>query len=336
MADGDPLQQINELLSGIRFFNGTPLIGVSCALTIESDLTAVGTPFRNAIPDAQLGSVNITTVGSKIAGAAALLDSTAITVSASARIMASIAYLEGSATVESNSLKVSLASSSLSGEADTSFTAIRVKYISSTQSIESNTSVSGKNIRIAQSSLSQLLTVSISAFGAIRIVDTAPISSSVTLLIADLLRFTPTSRTPGSIVSLLLLDGQPLTAHNRKYSNSNNPIYVEKKNWNATKSRYYKNQSKSGRMSFKLSWDWLPSEREDTVDKRFARNFIKDKSIDPDMHTLTVLSYGVDPEDILQETEYNVFITGYDESLIRRDLQSNTYFWNCSLDLEEV
>jgi hypothetical protein len=250
--------------------------------------------------------------------------------------MTSLAYLEGSATAQSGSLKISRASSSLSAEADTSFTAIRIKFGSTTQSAESNVSVSGKNIRVAQSSLSQLLTITISDAGIIRVLNTAPLSSSVTLLIADLLRFTPTSRTPGSIVSLLLLDGQPLTAQNRQYSNSNKPVYVEKKNWNATKSRYYKNKDKSGRMNFKLSWDWLPSEREDTVDKRFARNFIKEKSIDPDMHTLTVLSYGVDPEDILQETHYNVFITGYDESLIRRDLQSNIYFWNCSMDLEEV
>jgi hypothetical protein len=336
MADGDPLQQINEQLSGIRFFNGTPLIGISCSLTIESDLTTVAGQFRAIAIDAQSGSADVTAVGRKIIGAASLLDGSAITISASARGMTSLAYLEGSATVESGSLKVSMASSSLSGEANTSFTAIRIKFGSSTQSGESDVSVSGKNIRVSQSSLSQLLTITINDFGIIRVLNMAPLSSSVTLLIADLLRFTPTSRTPGSIVSLLLLDGQPLTAQNRKYSNSNKPVYVEKKNWNATKSRYYKNQSKSGRMSFKLSWDWLPSEREDTVDKRFARNFIKDKSIDPDVHTLTVLSYGANPEDILQETQYNVFITGYDESLIRRDLQSNTYFWNCSMDLEEV
>ena len=336
MADGDPLQQINEQLSGIRFYNGTPLIGISCALTIELDLIAQAGQYRYITIDAQSGSADVTVVGRKIIGAAALLDATAITISASARGMTSLAYLEGSATAQSGSLKISRASSSLSAEADTSFTAIRIKFGSTTQSAESNVSVSGKNIRVAQSSLSQLLTITISDAGIIRVLNTAPLSSSVTLLIADLLRFTPTSRTPGSIVSLLLLDGQPLTAQNRQYSNSNKPVYVEKKNWNATKSRYYKNKDKSGRMNFKLSWDWLPSEREDTVDKRFARNFIKEKSIDPDMHTLTVLSYGVDPEDILQETQYNVFITGYDESLIRRDLQSNIYFWNCSMDLEEV
>jgi hypothetical protein len=336
MVDGDPLYQINEPLSGVRFFNASILVGVSCALTIESNLTAVGTQFINASFDAQSGSVDVTTVGRKILGAAALLDATAVTISASARGMTSLAYLEGSATVVSGSLKVSKASSSLSGEADTSFTARRIKYISSTQSGDSSVSVSGKNIRISQSSLTQLLTATMSDIGTIRVLDTAPLSSSVTLLIADLLRFTSNSRTPGSIVSLLLLDGMPLTAQNRKYSNSNQPIYVEKKNWNAKKSRYYKNQDKSGRMNFKLSWDWLPSEREDTVDKRFARNYIKDKSIDPDVHTLTVLSYGANPGDILQETEYNVFITGYDESLIRRDLQSNIYFWNCSMNLEEV
>jgi hypothetical protein len=336
MADGDPLKQINEQLSGIRFFNGTPLIGISCALTIEVTGTFQGGRILTSVYDAQSGSADTTVVARKIISGSATLDATAVTISASTKGFSSLAYLVGSADVESGSLKVARAAASPSGSADTLTTARRIRHTSSTQSGDSSVSVSGKNIRISQSSLTQLLTVTMSDVGTIRVLDTEPLSSSVTLLIADLLRFTPNSRTPGSIVSLLLLDGQPLTAQNRKYTNSNKPIYVEKKNWNAAKSRYYKNKDKSGRMSFKLSWDWLPSEREDTIDKRFARNFIKDKSIDPDVHTLTILSYGINPEDILQETEYNVFITGYDESLIRRDLQSNIYFWNCSLDLEEV
>lgn len=336
MADGDPLQQINEQLTGIRFYNGTPLIGISCALTIEVTGTFQGGKISSASYDAQSGLADITSVARRIVSGSAALDSTSITISASTKGFSSFAYLVGSADVTSGSLKVSRAAATPSASADTSAVARRIRHTASTQSGSADVVITGRRIRFAGSALSQLLSININDLGTIRVLDTSPLSSSVTLLIGDLLRFTPNSRTPGSIVSLLLLDGQPLTGQNRKYSNSTKPNFIEKKNWNASKSRYYKNPDKAGRVSFKLSWEWLPSEREQTIDLRFARNFIKDKSIDPDLHTLTVLSYGEDAEDILLETEYNVFITGYDEELVRRDLNSGVYFWNCSMDLEEV
>lgn len=336
MADGDPLQQINEQLTGIRFYNGTPLIGISCALTIEVTGTFQGGQIRGATYDAQSGLADITFAARKIISGSATLDATTVTISASTKGFSSFAYLVGSADVTSGSLKVARAAATPSGSADTSAVARRIRHTSSTQSGSADVVVAGRRIKFAGSILTQLLSIIINDLGTIRVLETGPLSSSVTLLIADLLRFTPNTRTPGSIVSLLLLDGQPLTGQNRKYSNSTKPNFIEKKNWNASKSRYYKNPDKAGRVSFKLSWEWLPSEREQTIDLRFARNFIKDKSIDPDLHTLTILSYGEDPEDILDETEYNVFITGYDEELIRRDLNSGVYFWNCSMDLEEV
>jgi hypothetical protein len=58
--------------------------------------------------------------------------------------------------------------------------------------------------------------------------------------------------------------------------------------------------------------------------------------MDPDVHTLKVVTYGADPEDIFAETAYNVFITSYSEDLIRRDMTSDVYFWKCDLELEEV
>ena len=332
----DPLKQINEPVAGIRFYNGTPLIGISATLSGELTATFQGGKILLASYNPQSGSANLTTTARKIVSASASLESTTITVAATAKGMTSLAYLEGSVNVSSNSLKVAKSAASITINSDTSFTARRIKHTSSLQSGSATININPIKIAISESNLDQLLSININDFYLIKGLSIPPLSSSVTLLTADLLRFTPNTRTPGSIVSLLLLDGQPLTAQNRKYSNSSKPIYVEKKNWNASKSRYYKNQNKAGRMSFKLSWDWLPSERENTIDLRFARNFIKEKSIDPDVHTLTILSYGENPEDILEETQYNVFITGYDEELIRRDLNSGVYFWNCSMDLEEV
>jgi hypothetical protein len=57
---------------------------------------------------------------------------------------------------------------------------------------------------------------------------------------------------------------------------------------------------------------------------------------DLDAHVLKIIQYGENPEDIFNEEEYTVFITNYTEDLIRRDLVSGTYFWDCSLDLEQA
>lgn len=164
----------------------------------------------------------------------------------------------------------------------------------------------------------------------------AAISLSSNLVIPDAIRYTTSLRYPGSIVPLVLLDGNPLSAHNRTFSDSISIVAIENVNWNNKKSKYFKRSSTSGRLNFRFSWDWLPSERQDTVDKRYARNFLVEKAKDPDIHVLSLFSYGTNPEDPLQKTDYNVYITNYSEDLIRRDLSAGIYFWKCSMDFEEA
>jgi hypothetical protein len=36
------------------------------------------------------------------------------------------------------------------------------------------------------------------------------------------------------------------------------------------------------------------------------------------------------------ETSYNVLVKDYSETLIRRDIPNDVYFWDCSMSLEEV
>ena len=80
----------------------------------------------------------------------------------------------------------------------------------------------------------------------------------------------------------------------------------------------------------------LPGERENTVDQRFGRNKIKEIARDPDTHTLKVLNLDSDGTTPYTETEYTVLVRGYSEKLIRRDISNNMYFWDCSIQLEEV
>jgi hypothetical protein len=226
-------------------------------------------------------------------------------------------------------------SASLSIESDLTVSATAIFSQSIAMDGEGDFTASAFAIKSASASLDGLLDVSIATPVRIDIAGAVSLSISSNFIIPDLIRFTPSVQNPGSYIPLVLLDGVPLTDQNRKFNNSNKPVFVEKSNWNSSKSRYYK-RATSGKQSFKLSWEWLPSDKENTIDKRQARNFIKEKSMDPDYHTLTVIKYGENPEDVFEETEYNVFITNYSEDLIRRDLGTGTYFWRCDVELEEI
>lgn len=228
-----------------------------------------------------------------------------------------------------------LADASLSVESDLTANSFLITTASASLDSELDVSVTAIAIISASATLDGIVDININNPTAIQTIGQISISSTANILLADLIRFTPSSQNPGSYIPLVLLDGIPLTDQNRKFVNSNQPVFVEKRNWNGDKSRYYK-RSTSGKQTFRLSWEWLPSDKELTIDKRHARNFIKDTAMDPDSHVLTVITYGEDPEDVFDETEYNVFITNYSEDLIRRDLVSGNYFWRCDLELEEI
>jgi hypothetical protein len=224
---------------------------------------------------------------------------------------------------------------SLSIESSLDVSVSSILFTSVSVSAESSLDSSATLIKFGYADISGVANITITTPVRIVILEPLSLSASSSILIADLIRFTPNSRYPGSYLTLLLLDGVPLTDQNRKFSNNIKPVFVEKINWNSSKSRYYK-RSNSGKQTFKLSWEWLPADRDRTVDKREARNYIKNKAMDPDVHTLTVRTYGENPEDVFEETEYNVFITSYAEDLIRRDLSSGVYLWKCDIDFEEL
>lgn len=136
--------------------------------------------------------------------------------------------------------------------------------------------------------------------------------------------------------TLFLIDGKRLTNHGRQLSSEISQIFIQNSNWNATKSRYYKRVTASGRNIFNLTWSFLPNSKNNTVDFGYARDFLKEISSDPDVHILTILnddSSGITP---YTSTSYNVFISNYSETLVRRDISNNIYLWECNLTLEEA
>lgn len=334
MANEDAYYNINGQATGIRFFNGTPLIGGASVISIESNVSVIGGMIRAASFNAMSIDVSVLASIRKVNTAQVIIaiDSSNLTAGTEIRISGAYVNIESSLSV--NAIKISKANSSLSSSLTSNFSAIKFKMGSSSLSIDSN--LTSNPVKIKK--VGSLITISSNygiKFTTTYTADINLISFNLNASVLNLIRFTPNSRYPGSIVPLLYLDGKPLTEQNRKYNFSIKQVYVENKNWNNVKSRYYKRQS-DGRISFRISWEWLPNSRDLTVDNRYARDYVKDIANDLDYHVLKVVEYGENPEDIFNEQEYNVFITNYSEDLIRRDLVSGAYLWNCSLDLEQI
>jgi len=134
----------------------------------------------------------------------------------------------------------------------------------------------------------------------------------------------------------MLIDDKPITNHNRKFESALEPIFVENKNWTNSRSRYYKSSARSGRKTFSLSWSWLPNSPEFTVDGKKGRDYIKEIASDPSHHVLKIVNLDESEATPPTETSYNVLVKDYNETLTRRDISNDVYFWDCSMTLEEV
>lgn len=140
----------------------------------------------------------------------------------------------------------------------------------------------------------------------------------------------------GLIRTLLIIDNKPITNHGRLIDESLTLKFIENKNWNNKKFRYYKNSTKAGKKIFNITWKFLPNFREKTVDKRYSRDFLKSISQDSDIHILKIINQDESGSNAYTETSYNVFITSYSESLIRRDIADGVYYFDCTMTLEEA
>lgn len=140
------------------------------------------------------------------------------------------------------------------------------------------------------------------------------------------------------IRNLVLLDNKPLTNQSRQFSVTAAPVFIENINWQGDASRYYKNSSnnKGSKRTFNLDWSFIPNEQSFTIDLRASRNFLKQISEDSDVHTLTIINQDVNGVTPYTEEGVDVFITNYSETLIKRDLASDSYYFSCNMVLEEV
>jgi len=329
---GDEKFNIGPQAKDIDFYVG----GIVASAFINSLATTVTASAIKVAKASSLSAVQTTSVisGKKIAYAAATASISTSVTAIPKEILKSLIHSDAVTSVTVSAIKIAKASSATGITVSTSFTARRITKVSSVSAITSTAQAAG--IRVAKAS-SVINITHVVNFTAKEIV-LAGISIAIRsrTIINPPVRFSPSFIDFSSIRTFLILDDKPLTNHNREFDISIAPSFVENKNWNNRKSRYYKRASESGRKTFSLSWKFLPNFMDKTVDTRHGRDYIASISEDPDVHVLKVVNQDQNGLTPYTETSYNVFVRSYSETLIRRDLADGVYYFDCNLTLEEA
>jgi hypothetical protein len=272
--------------------------------------------------------------GSKIAFASSSIDIATTVNAVPKEILKSLIHSDTVTTVAASAMKVASASSSIAIVSSLTIAGTRITKALITSAIVSTAQAAG--IRVAKASSVINITHVVNFTAKEIILANISISIRSRSNINSPVRFSPSFIDYSSIRTFLILDDKPLTNHNREFDISISPSFIENRNWNNRKSRYYKRASESGRKTFSLSWKFLPNFMTQTVDTRHGRDYIASISEDPDVHILKVINQDQNGLTPYTETSYNVFVRSYSETLLRRDLSNGVYYFDCNLTLEEA
>lgn len=329
---GEETFNIGPQAKDIDFYIG----GIVASAYIDSLAVTVTASARTIALGSSTSAVqsSSTISGSKIAFASSSIDITTTVNVVPQEILKSLIHSDAVTVVTVSAMKQTNASSVSGVTVTTSFTAKRITKAIITSAIVSTAQAAG--IRAAKAS-SVINITHVVNFTAKEIL-LAGISIAIRsrTIINPPVRFSPSFIDFSSIRTFLILDDKPLTNHNREFDISIAPSYIENKNWNNKKNRYYKRESESGRKTFSLSWRFLPNFMDKTVDTRHGRDYIASISEDPDVHVLKVVNQDQNGLTPYTETSYNVFVRSYSETLLRRDLSDGVYYFDCNLTLEEA
>lgn len=130
------------------------------------------------------------------------------------------------------------------------------------------------------------------------------------------------------------VDSIPLSEHNRVTSFSNNINSVVSERANGNRGVYF--NVANNKRTFDIEWSFIPGKMENTVDRCAGRDYIEKIGSDPKVHVLKIRNLDANGLTSYTEQSYNVLVTNYSEDLIRRDLNNNEYYWNCSISFQEV
>jgi len=301
-------------------------------MSSESDVAAVGTEILFTGSQVEIESdTSVTAYEILFAKADLAVDGYVLTLAQ--EILYPQITISGESDLNATAYKIAKAAAQPSGDVDVSPTSYKFAYARQETQITSEVITEALEILYARAVLDG------TAFNVIvgKEILLAKISIGIesAILVLNPTRFSDNIvEDTQNIRTLLIIDNKPITEQNRSLSSSIVQPLFENVNWKATRSRYYK--SSSGRKTFSLQWTMIPGTREGTVDLKFARDLINSIGNDPDIHTVKLLNMDSSGTTPYTEDEYNVIVRNYSESLRRRDLVGGEYWWDCTLELEEV
>lgn len=128
------------------------------------------------------------------------------------------------------------------------------------------------------------------------------------------------------LLVFLSINGTEITEHNRKYSS-----FILQQNYDVeTASGRIKRFYHKTKRVLNLTFSYLPSSYEKTVDGRQARDFIENLA----MTAPSVSVSFIDQPDGPTNT-FNGYINNYTEKIVRKDYQTQCIYYDISFDIEE-
>lgn len=130
-----------------------------------------------------------------------------------------------------------------------------------------------------------------------------------------------------TIVHLIKLNGEEITEHGRTFSGGSAIKASNIELVNGTKRRYIKNSKDV----YNLSFRYLPSLQNKTIDSRKGRDYLYQLARTP---AAVSLSIKLDPEEDFYNT--TAYFDSYNEVLIRRDIAGKCSYYDVSISLIEA
>lgn len=342
---------------GIDFYTPDEALTINVSIVVESNVSIDIEKTAFASSSVSINS-NASIVARRIIYAQSVIVADGATLTLGTRIkLASISIaIDSNATISSQ--KTAFASTSISANSNLSVSAQEILVASAVIQSSSNLSVSiiktakasvsiassgdlsVSAIRVTNASSSISGDVHLTIVGKISLITARIVINNLGSVTARAVKFVLGNVISASDLSeirtVLLIDDKPITNHNRKLGVSVEPVFVENINWNNRKSRYYKSSARPARKTFSLSWSYVPNSQSHTVDGKRGRDYLREIAGKPQHHVLKIINMDENGTTPYTETSYNVLVKDYSETLIRRDLSEDIYFWDCSISLEEV
>lgn len=328
----DEIYNIGPQVSNIDFYIG----GVIASSFISSNVNVAVTSVKIANASATINiQSTVSPVVKKIAYTSIAFSSSLTITAVPKEILKSLIHLDATTNVTVVTKKIAYAKTLIGISSTVVSKTYKIAKTSTHPDITTIVSGSGRQIRISGNIAASITT----NFGiGVKEILNAKINIPIkTRIITNPpTRFSPGYVDSSSIKVFLILNGKPLTDHNRTLDISISPNYVENKNWHSKKGRYYKRANSAGRRTFSLNWKQLPNSIDHTVDTRHGRDYIASVAEDADSHILQIINQDESGLTPYTENTYTVFIRSYNESLVRRYIEDGIYLYDCNLVLEEA